>query len=424
MIHKTIFHRIVSFAALFIFFVGVIGFQHALFATNIELTPQRRGARFDRYTLRYGTLQLGLTGELAVRWSDNYDYTSDDDPDDDNADGWSLTPALSMDVYWPISPYIEVNSAIRFAYIHYFGDAENDFVISGDEGRVSADFAVDFRLGQNGRLTMYDEISREVETLDVAREARNADYSLLTNVFGLRYEHQLNRAWNASAMYEHKNRWASPSEYEFEDSVSDSIDIVLLRRVTPSLQLGPYVRYERIRFPKERRNDRDVYGGGLSYVWDSGSWLSLDGVVGYEVTSVDTDNDPTATDEGGDWVTRFNVEVNPNVFPGHRFRVSWRREHENVSEGHNYADELLLGYSILFRYGDYTRVNADIDWMDFKESDGGEHAQLWRFRLGSGYDLTRDTELNATYEYTDKSSDIDGNDYSRNVFEVMVKHRF
>jgi opacity protein-like surface antigen len=421
---RLIARRVGVAALLVVFLVGVAGFQHALFATNIELSPDRRtGARFDRYTLKYGTLQLGLTGEFAVRWSDNNDYSPEDD--DDDADGWSMVPALSLDIYWPVSPYIEVNTDIRFAYHHYFGGAgENDWEISGDEGQVSSDFGIDFKLGQDGLLTLYDEISREIESLRVAREARDADYSLLTNVLGLRYENQLNRDWNASIQYEHKNRWASPGEYDYEDSISDAIDVVFLRRVTPTLKLGPYVRYERIRFPEDRRNDRDVWGGGLSYVWDSRSWVSIDGVVGYEVTEVDTDNDSTATDQGGEWVTRFNVSVNPAVLPGHRVRASYRREHEDVSEGHNYSDEILLGYGILFRYGDYTRVFADVDWMDINESDDGEHAQLWRFRLGTGYDLTRDTDLDATYEYTDKSSDIDGNDYTRNVFEVKVKHRF
>ena len=392
-------------------------------ATVIDVSPEGEmaGPRTSYYNLRVGDLRLAFTGNAVMRWTDNLGYSAN------NNSAWSLVPSLGVDAYYPISPYFQISGGLTAGYEFYLsGDGEDQFFINGSEGALRGDVTAEIRFDDDSAIQISDSFAREIDTLDIAARDRAEDYAAWVHTFSARYSKALNRRTTGKVQYTHNDRWTSDSTFNHLDYSSDSLDAVVLYRLMKNFSLGPYLRVNSTRFHEDKRNDRVIYEGGVSTTGQ----LQLGGNVsytfnfGYQSPQISNDNDPTATDEENGLVTNFNLSVRPGVLPGHRFRAGYNRNHTDPDPGVNYSDELFLGYGIDIRLWKEFLASADIDWRDISDSDGGEDATLWRFTLRSTYDLTEKTALRAQYTYTDKSSDVGANEFSQNMIEIGVSHRF
>ena len=105
------------------------------------------------------------------------------------------------------------------------------------------------RLDEDSIIWIHDRLSRESDTFELwDREGRGSEYAAWRNTLEASYSQQLHPDWSGQAVYAHENKWVEDSEYDYENFVSDEIDANVLWAATPKLRLGPYGRYEWLRF--------------------------------------------------------------------------------------------------------------------------------------------------------------------------------
>lgn len=411
-------------------------------ATTIQITPQQSSRHGSRYrypaTSRYGAtadyqsvdnillgpLSLGLTGRVAMQYTDNVNYAEDGGRE---GTAWSLVPELSLRVNYPVSQYVTISTGVSAGFRYYFtGPGEDGFFMASDAGAVAAYLGANVILADDVVIGIHNRLSREVETLEIIDRNRGADYGAWRNTVDVSYSKQLNRSLSATLTYMHEDRWTDNNRYQYQDFSKDGVDLTVLYHLLPSLKAGPYVRFEDTRFHKKMRNNRRTLEAGLSTVGGirEGAALSFTANFGYETVFLANDNDPTAQDDEGGFVATFVTAFTPTVLPGHRLRTSYRRNHEDLNPGINYADELLLGYGVDIRVTDQITVSGDVDWTNIRESDGGEEADIWRFFLRSAFQLTARTDVGFSYRFTTKDSDVGANDFSNNFVELSLTHNF
>ncbi|MCF7855139.1 MAG: hypothetical protein K9N51_10105 [Candidatus Pacebacteria bacterium] len=414
---RTVVHR--AFAILL--FTCMAGHIRA---TEIRLEPQAHAREPRDFNFRYGDIYLDLTGGISMRYSDNINYAASED---NEVDSWYVTPRLTLSAYWPVSPYVDIDSAVSVGYVYYLNDeAEDNWYVSGTEGNVSAGVSSQIRLGDDHIITLRDELAREVDSLDIAVRGRPEDYAITRNTFSAVYSRALTPSTTGSLQYAHENVWVNKDEFDWQNSVSDSIDGLVLWHAMRNFRIGPYARVEWYRFPEDVRNDRVSYEAGLTSVgsFTVGTMVTYTANVGYEAIALDDSNAPDVDDDEGGFVADFTAAVNPTIFPGHRVRCSYRRNHETVNPFANYADELLLGYGIDFYVTRNLLATADVDYLHIWESDDGENAELWRFWMRTSYALTPKTSVGAGYRYTFKDSDDADREYNQGTFEVTITTTF
>lgn len=394
-------------------------------ATQIRISPQARlqpGA--TRYNLRMGSLRLGMSGETTLQYSDNVTYVRDSSA---KISSWSLIPSLTLNAYWPLSPYLQVDSHVTVGYRYYFdGKLKDDWFVAGSDGALTADISGQYRFWRDHMIQVRNRFSREIESLDIAARGRADGYALSRNITELQYSRALRPDTTLDLQYAHARVWANRDMFAYLDYVSNSLDGAVLYQLTRRVRIGPYARWESFRFPERLRNDRVSYEAGVTSVgsFTLGNVVTYSASFGYEHVELDSDNDPTATDDRGGFTARFETAIRPTLFPGHRVRASYRRNHTTANPGVNYADELLLGYGMDFFATSKLRISSDLDWLNISESDGGENANLWRFYTRTSYSLTPNLDLSAGYRYTYKTSNMRDREYTQNSFHLTIRHQF
>ncbi len=414
-------------------------------AAGVEITPRPWYRHYDRYNygndwyygkpsdydayynFRFGRMTLAMTARLAARWSDNNNYGTND-----KRAGWSLIPELTLAVNYPVSPYVTIDTSLSVGYRYYPNSdtGESDFFLSADAGTVAAGVGGTIILGDNHFIRIHDRLTFETETLSAETyyytDNDTQDWGSWRNVLNATYGRQLHPDWRTNITLAYEVRRVTNSDFKYLDFDKYSADWVLYWNAVRRVSLGPYVRYEYYDFRTDERNDRDLVEVGFTAdVTDGFGIAGLSYTVngGYEI--MNSTSDGVARDEGGNFTANFTTRYQPTVFPGHRVRASFRRNHEDPSPAVNYADELLLGYGIDVKATDEVIFTVDLDWLDVRESDQGDHFQMWRFWSTANYWLTRQTTLSLRYSFTSKYSTEGGmNDYDKNDVELSVTHRF
>lgn len=392
-------------------------------ATEIDLTSDRAAPRERDYNIKYGPLSLALGAKLAVRYDDNITRSADSG---DIEEGFNVEPALTTDLSLdiPFMPYVQVNAGVGIAYRNYPGnDGEDGLQITGEEGAATAHFDVDFRLSDTGTLTLSDTFSREIDSLDIATRAQPDDYVMSKNTVELLYNKELSALMNFKARLANTDAWTSKSRYANQDHKERSADIALLWKLNSALQLGPYVRWEEITYDIGEHNDGESREGGLAFVYQRESGFTVDGSIGIEDLSFDTTNS-AATDDGVDLAFDIGASLATSEYTSHRLSASYGRSQGTLAASINYAEERTLGYSITLNFMKNVTVFANVDWVHIEESDGGETGDLLRYGLGTDYQLSPKTTVGLKIDRSDKSSDDDTREYTRNVVELNLTHKF
>ena len=148
----------------------VLGLAGTAGATAIDLSPVDQKSMNDAneyYNLKVpnSSLKLSLSSSLTVAWDSNVGR-SGFGSGTGKTSGWYVQPNLTLGISWPVTTFMKIHSSVGLGYRYYpDGTGQDDFFLNGDNGGLSTGIEADLRLGQNGKLTIGDNISRQIDNL-------------------------------------------------------------------------------------------------------------------------------------------------------------------------------------------------------------------------------------------------------------------
>ncbi len=377
----------------------------------------------EDYTVKLGSLRLQLSAGLEAKYDDN--LTSAQSAD--QQDGFSLSPVLYSEIYWPLNPGFQIYSGLSLAYKRYaFGGAganDEGFTLGGTDGAANAQLGFDFRLGQSGLLSASEEFTRNLDAFSGGGQGSRA-YALNRNLLNAQYRNEFSRYTNGAVKLTHTNQWADQAEYDEQNLYSDFLDLVLLHFLNRDLQLGPYGRFGMYHYTMGKHNDSDSLAGGAALVYGSSERFVVSGSVGLSEVSFNTSNRGTATEQYSGLTTQWGIRYANSPVMTHRLVTSYGAEQGTLSQNVNFTKEWITQYTLSYMLREDLLVNADLGYINSRESDGGASYSLYRAGLGLGYRLTRDTTLDLRYIWEWRAADNrGGGGYTRNSVILRLVHR-
>lgn len=404
------------------FLAFCLAFGGSSLATNIRLTEKRLPPP-DDYNMRLGALYLSVPLDLGLGYDFNIDRAEDDA---DVEEGWVFTPGVGVDILWPASPHLQIDSGINFAYQYYpGGEGEDQLKISGTQGKLNANLDAELSLGTNRvtRIIFSEEFSRDVDTIDVAAQNVPSDYALNTNTLSVAARTDLNALMWGEVKVSHEDSWAEQSQFEYQDLRRETVDLGVFWRINRFVQVGPYAQWQTTVYKEDLHNDSDKTEIGVAFTWDAADTVTVNGNVGWEDLKFDEDNAPASEEEDG-FTGAVALDHAITALINHGLSLSYTRQHGTLAGTTNYSEELQAGYDIRWRINQKWAADAGTEYLNIEESDAGEQADLYQLYLGCGYRLSEKTSIQCRYTYTEKASDDANNEYDRNFVNVNFRWRF
>ena len=396
--------------------VAICGTAATSSSTTITLSEEPVAPAADYNFLLFRNLRLDMTGLFGVTYDDNINTSENNEEE-----SLYVTPRLRLAIDWPITPNIKIGSGIDIGYrYHITGDGNNDFY-AGLSGDLDTGIKADILLGE-GVLRVYDNYQRNADTIEIGGRVQDDEYILNRNTIGAHYRVDLTPYWSFKATADHRNTWTNVDTFESHDNVRDRVHITTWWTVNPQLELGPYYQWQQIDYDQGLNNDRDSNEFGFSFLYRTPGAIYFDGNLGYEILNIDSS--PLANDETQGLVGRFAINYAYSEFTDMVLSVTHDHDQDILNTTVNYATETRYMYAIATEIMPDVTVRGNISLLDIDESDTGEQAKLWRFGLGTSFQIDEANQIRLSYTFYDKNSDTAGRDFRRNVFNITLVHDF
>ena len=404
-------------------------------ATDIQISQEPVAPRGDYNILLFENLRMDLTGKVGVLYDDNVDNAEDDEES-----GTAVIPRLSLGIDWPITPHVRLGTGLDIGYRAYVsGEGEDNFILSESGGGISTSLNADVFIG-NGVLRLSESFRRDADTLDVLRSDSTDDYARNRNTLKARYTVPVSEYITLIAEAERRDTWVSPDQYEYQDNNRNILFLNALYQMNPKLQVGPYARWEKIDYDdtdqttplpvgpflvsvSREKADRTTPEVGMSFLYQREAGFTVEGSAGYEFMDVDPTN-PFITDEEDGFTGDISCIFSTSRKTQHSLRVSHDRKQALTSLFANYSEETSYSYAVSSNIMPDVTVSGDLTYLDIRESDRGENADIYRVGVGTGYQFTRKLNGRIRYEYVKKNSDRSGSDYDRNQVRLTLSYDF
>ncbi len=390
-------------------------------ATTLKVTPKPHAAAQRDYNLRLGNLQFDLSGSIDAAYDDNINRAEDNEED-----GVEVVPKIGINAYWPLSPYVSLNSGISLGYRYYLGgDGEDGLIIGGSEGQLAASMGTDIVLGdQIFRVT--EQFSRRVDTLDILARGETDDYVYNENTIGVHYRKDWTEYVSFNANYQHTNGWTDDTD--FQDHASDALQLNTMWAMNRQLQIGPYFNVQTTRFDENLKNDTVTYQPGIGFTLrpTKKSSMTIQGTLGYEFLNVDTENNPAIDDEDNSVSASltFSAPMPITDHVSHALSTSMQNTQALGSQNANYSTQKWVRYNILWAIRRNMTISANAAYGKIDESDRGENADLVQGGVNLSYSFSPNTSLDFGFNHTVKNSDEPGADYTNARITANFSYNF
>ena len=407
-------------------------------AANIDIAPIDREKMHDTtdyYNIKVPSTSLALSfsSSFTVGWDSNIGrsgYASNPG----TSSGWYMQPGLSMGVYWPLTRFAKLHTSVGIAY-RYFpdGSGKDDFILSGDGGGLSTGIEAELKIGQNGKLTIGDNISRTIDSLQFAsmstpNGASIQNYSATLNEIFAQYDNDLRDDLHAHVRYAHNTAWYTPDTYKGMNYQSDMLDALLLKDLTKGWSVGPYgtatTTYYSEKDPATNQKHNDSTDLRLGVAFRHIGNITLDGRVGVQFLDFKTSNGITEDSSSVAPVYRLNLTFKTGEYLTHTFAHSYERTSAYRGVRINYAGMFTTSYLVNYRIHQNVDLGGDISWINTSESNGGVNADLIRIGGGPTFHLSQNTSFGMRYEYTKNLSNSSSLDYDRHLVTATITHKF
>lgn len=384
------------------------------------------------YNLKLGPFEFDAIGRAGLEFNSNI-ATSEFNEEGDVV-GFFGVDFRSI---WEITEYNDLNVNIGAYYRKYFNnpqlDSHNNFL------NLTPDTDIAFRaIIGNLSVQVYDRLTFDIDGADIITPNGNAnieEFGRFDNTFGVNFDWDLNAAQltlglgrNDVIPLEDTFDFTRRTQYFISPSVRKTFSEAVVAGVGATWATTDYS-------DRDFQNNSGTFSVGpfINFIYSE----FLDFSAGFRYNFGDFDTPDPNPNSGNNRDFNNNMDsVSFHLTGRHVFNENYIHSlsfNRSINLGliSNFVTSETLEYS--FTYSGFRRsdISGAAFWATANDSNAnglsgslGENYDRFGFRVGLGYALSRRTNFDADYTYSDKDSDVRGRSYGRSVARISVSYDF
>jgi hypothetical protein len=396
----------------------------------------------NNYNLKIGELNINFATGISARWDNNFNLSS---ISNEQVTTFSLTPSISMQMYWPISPYAQFSNSVSLGYEYFLkGEdiVENGLVIQDvDEGSRST-FNLDLALSNNSTITLSNSFFVNVTSFsnrnNNSGQAREEPFRRFNNVISVQYAQRLAPQLQTTFGFRFDDTFAK--DVTTETSVGSSLDSQkhtffgeISTQVSESLILSLLGSVTETLYDQEFRNDNMQYqiGPGITYIGGNGkrSYLSIKfDKLDFDPSdsSLAKENQSTMlTFSGSFYLTQRNLTEHSFTIRYIQIPSESTITDNDVSIPVNFEKDAEFEYILDRSLNEKLSLNLTYLISHIEESDNGNQFYRQRIALRLPFQLNRRARIVPRYTRSwTYGSDFTGLNFSQDIFDIAFRLDF
>ncbi len=392
----------------------------AVSADRALQAPAPQSARGDG-GLYWGPVQFSAGASLSLEYDDNIRAGSVG-PEGRIRD-FIIRPRADVSALWPVTETSSLTFGLGVGYAFYADHSEYDYLEISPLSALSYSVTIEDLV-----LTVYDQVSYTGDVLDQPEITGQARYPRLENTSGVRATYTISDVILQGG-YSYYRFWAFDDVYNYLERGSHQMFARGGYMIAERTQAGVEGSVSLTEYVRQLRNDYDSYSFGPYVDWTVVESLTLGARGGYVMYKYhETSLQPglpqgTLLEDQSSWYVGLNARHDLTEFISHNLSAT-----RDVGAGINaqYIERFDLSYGISWQITDNVDLSGGVSYGKGRETGGVSPEEYDRvgFSAGVGYALSTHLRTGLSYRYFNRTSDVVGRGYDRNVVALNVSYRF
>lgn len=368
-----------------------------------------------QYNLKWGKLTGRFHASVGTELNDNINLSQHHKEFDA-----SFAPNVSVGFLWPLSAKNNLQLDLGLGYRFYLNHPQLNSLV------ISPNSRIDYRLFLSKvQITLHDNFSVQVDPTDrpdINGKSSTILFRRFNNTAGFIAEWKPRQHLGVYGGYDFSVDRSLADDFSSLDHTTHTFSLGANYQLSPNFTVGLNTSYAITTYSEPIQNDNASYRIGPYFTLKLSKFISVDGAVGYSISSFRHTGSLNDTSDFSGPVFEAGIRHIINSRLSHGLRMS--RSHE-LGFGSNFNDLFSLQYDLAARMSAGVRVNTKIVYENFQTSGvGGEKAERVMVYLGSGYQLTRRWNFAVAYGIALKDSNLPDNGYFQNRLTLDFNRQF
>jgi opacity protein-like surface antigen len=364
------------------------------------------------YNLLLGPVNVRADASLSTSFNDNVNLAQNGRLAD-----LIIEPTVGVHALWQVTKLNALNFDIGFGYQWYAVHSQYDnFII-----QPNSQLVFNLSIGDYD-ISLHNYFSYTQDPLLVGQVSNTGTFPLFTNVAGFEISRDLNDII-PSFTYDHTSQWVFANEFNYLDFQEDSITPEITVKVSKTINAGFNVTLSQTTYDKAVQNDNTSVSAGPFVKAQFSTNLAVNAQAGYIITNYSNggsngDNQNINSFYGSIGVThQINDALTQSLTGGRDFLPGLTS---------NFTQRTYADYTIGCQATKYATLSANITLENLEDSQATFRETSNRFQTGLALDyiLTPHANVNLSYQYTLKDSDVSFDSYYQNLVTAGVQYQF
>lgn len=376
--------------------------------TNTAVAPQP-----DH--LRAGPVLLNLGTYLGVMFDDNIN-TSQFHPQSDT----SIHAGLDLGFLWPATQNSQLQFASEVGYVTYLAHTRDDSV------EIAPDSALTWGLSfDDGSVTLYDQFDYSEEVVTVPSLAGLDSLPRFDNTVGVRAQWSPKK-WEFELGLSHDDFRSTSREFDYLDRGSEYFFLRGAWRFGQNTQAGLEFSASRTDYRLGIQSDNQSISIGPYFNWIITQSLSVNVSGGPTIYHFDAAPGSPASTLNSYY---FDAELTHQLTHFISHHLSARRDVDlGYNKGNDYTELFSVSYGVDWTATQFATLGlvATYENGDQPLDFGFLNEHFWRVGVGvnASYRITDHLGSSLSFTHWDRSSDINGNNYSDEQVSCQLNYNF
>ena len=402
---------------------GQVGLADEMSNESIDKARTEQAQSSD-YSFKSGDFRMLLQPALSAQWNDNINLTQTDKESD-----FIIFPTLGVFMTYPLTERNLLQLDVTFGYSEYVQHHDlSTWYVSTGSG-LSFDFYI-----KDVLLNVHDQISYVQNSAQNPQVAGTGSYGTFQNTAGFSADWNLKHV-DLTLGYDHGINLSSSAAFDQTDYSDDSGYAKAGYKWNPKVTTGLEGSVAYTRYDQDVLNDNTYYSFGAYGTWNPDAYFQTELRGGYALGQFYQTSQQLQTSDLSSWYADLNIS--------HQITTAIRY---SIDVGHNISLGLQSDAT------EYSYANANVSWgitknislqpnFSFQYGTSGvgttvlvpglanpvllhqeEIFDWYSAGLAINYGLTKRFTIGCSYQFTGRTSSIQGRGYSQNLIGIQISY--